>query len=308
MDIFKDHKKRSKESQIKRALVSSIQTRIQRAQSNMKWFASLFNQKTQEILEIDDLPDNIEINKIREHFENMNIYKRLDGIGFDSKLVIQINGHIAFFLKKCKYQKQQHMIQRLIKKGMLSQEEFANFTTSKHDFGEFLKAKDYESDNEDDHNISQSYTSYNTDEVHDTRSYFIGYYRGDKSRDDDSDSELEEFKAKLLKKPLEMEQYLESNISEFPRVVRVVRKIALGKRHLVAQVVTNEGNALFGMGSNQWGQLGRDPFRHPFFDQLMQMRIRCLSLKGSTEKSYELQQVECGEHHTIALFKEITNI
>jgi hypothetical protein len=36
--------------------------------------------------------------------------------------------------------------------------------------------------------------------VHDTRSYFIGYYRGPK-KDDSEDSEVEEFYKNLVKKP-----------------------------------------------------------------------------------------------------------
>lgn len=59
-----------------------------------------------------------------------------------------------------------------------------------HDFGEFLRAKDFDEDFEDSHNFSASYTSYNTDEVHDTRSYFIGYYRGPPKETEDDDAEL----------------------------------------------------------------------------------------------------------------------
>lgn len=115
-----------------------------------------------------------------------------------------------------------------------------------------------------------SYTSYNTDEVHDTRSYFIGYYRGPRKDDtDDEDSEVEEFYKNLVNKPEEAREHLESNIATFPDTVKSVSKVELGKEHVIAMVIEQSNEkCLYGIGSNQWGQLGRDPLRQPFVEKL----------------------------------------
>ena len=91
----------------------------------------------------------------------------------------------------------------MLKRGILKQEDLNGtpFAQERHDFGELLYANDYGSDKSDNHGSScDDYTDYSTDEVHDTRSYFIGYYRGPK-KDNSDDSETEEFYKSLLNKP-----------------------------------------------------------------------------------------------------------
>jgi len=46
-----------------------------------------------------------------------------------------------------------------------------------HNFGEFKNPRDYDSDKSSSSASSCGYTSYESDEVADTRSYFVGYYR-----------------------------------------------------------------------------------------------------------------------------------
>lgn len=121
----------------------------------------------------------------------MNLYKRNYDDPLKTHLVIQINGHICFYMKQQKYQKQQRILKKLLQRGMLTEEELENFNNElgfKHDFGEVLNVKKFEEHEEDYSNTeSGSDTSYSSDEVHDTRSFFIGYYRGPKKQKDDSE-------------------------------------------------------------------------------------------------------------------------
>lgn len=83
---------------------------------------------------------------------------------------------------------------------MIQEEDLKKFNNElgiRHEFGEVLNVQDYEEHEASECSDSDtgSDTSYSSDEVHDTRSYYIGYYRGPKRRKDDSDDsdELEEY-------------------------------------------------------------------------------------------------------------------
>ena len=101
----------------------------------------------------------------------------------------------------------------MLQKGVITEEELEGFNNElgiKHDFGEVLAVKDFE---DHEHGCSSSDTgsdtSYSSDEVHDTRSMFIGYYRGPKKKKEDSeDSEDMEEHFKMVKKPEEAHVYL----------------------------------------------------------------------------------------------------
>lgn len=124
---------------------------------------------------------------------------------------------------------------------MLTEEELYNFNNElgiKHSFGEVLDVRDFE-EHEDNCSSSDtgSDTSHSSDEVHDTRSFFIGYYRGPrKNREDSDDSEDYEEHFKMIKKPEEAHLYLQSNILMMPPNVEKVTQICLGKEHLLALV------------------------------------------------------------------------
>lgn len=105
-----------------------------------------------------------------------------------------------------------------------------------------MKAKDFDDEVNDSHAFTASYTSYNTDEVHDTRSFVIGYYRGPRKDDTDGeDSELEEFYKNLVDKPEEAKQHIESNIVAFPDTVKQVARVSVGREHFIAMVQETSG-------------------------------------------------------------------
>lgn len=91
-----------------------------------------------------------------------------------------------------------------------------------------------------------------------------------------------------------------------PKSVKIVKKISLGHEHLVA-LVEMEGflshpEAIWGMGSNLHGQLGKDPFRHDFIENLVQIRPKIIH-----NVKICISQIECGAHHTIFLARDLSN-
>ena len=128
-----------------------------------------------------------------------------------------------------------------------------------HSFGSFQEAHNI---NECDSHFTGSYTSYNTDEVHDTRSFIVGYYRGPSNKEDIEADELnsdeEQFYQELLDKPIEEQnKHLESNLISMPSNIHCVTKICLGKEHVILMTHdTNDQHSMYGFGSNYWGQLG----------------------------------------------------
>lgn len=77
----------------------------------------------------------------------------------------------------------------------------------------------------------------------------------------------------MIEEPQKAQMQLESNIVKMPSNVHVVRRIALGHEHLVALVelkgLVSHPEAMFGMGSNLYGQLGKDPFKNEFMETLV---------------------------------------
>ena len=77
----------------------------------------------------------------------------------------------------------------------------AKFKDQKHDFGEFINAKDYDSEMDNTHDFTASYTSFNTDEVEDTNNY-LGFYKNSKSKqDEDGDVLTDQLYKDLVNKP-----------------------------------------------------------------------------------------------------------
>jgi hypothetical protein len=64
------------------------------------------------------------------------------------------------------------------------------------------------------------------------------------------------------------------NMLLLPVEIKVVKHVAMGEGHLIA-LVTNQlnENALWGMGTTKWGQLGQDPQQELFFEQLIELDI-----------------------------------
>lgn len=206
------------------------------------------------------------------------------------------------------------MIERLIKKGLIEKADKENvqmimdaYYGTNHDFGGVIQQEDYESDgsNQKEKDIDTgSETDYSTDEVHDTRSLYIGYYRGPSGKEDsEDDSFLDHYQDLLINDPDKILQKLETNLFKVPESVRVVKKIALGHEHMIALVECEQFSqtyTCYGMGNNIWGQLGRDPFQKDFIDQLVHIRPRILG-----RKQYQVQQIECGSFHTLMLVEMV---
>lgn len=75
------------------------------------------------------------------------------------------------------------MVNKLIRKGYIKEND-PRFTTIKHNFGKALKSADFYRNSDDEHSCD-SQSSYDTDEVHDTRSFIVGYYRRPEKQDDE---------------------------------------------------------------------------------------------------------------------------
>jgi len=154
----------------------------------------------------------------------------------------------------------------MIKKGYIKPEEleqYNNVLGTGHAFMEMIDVEAYEKEKLE--GIKQdldtgSDTDYDSDEVHDTRSFVIGYYRKPHKHDDDCSSEdseeIEHFK-NMIQEPEKAQMHLETNILTMPKSVRMVKRIAIGHEHLVALVeldgVLSHPEAIFGMGSNLHG-------------------------------------------------------
>lgn len=109
------------------------------------------------------------------------IEQQLKNDGNKTELVIQLNGHIFMFLREYKYLKISRVCRKLVEKGLIKPEDIQlqEFRDDAHKFGELQKANDYDTDqNSVEKSEISDYTDYDSDEVHDTRSYVIGYYRG----------------------------------------------------------------------------------------------------------------------------------
>jgi hypothetical protein len=169
----------------------------------------------------------------------------------------------------------------MIKKGYIKPEELEKYNNALgtgHNFMEMIDVEAYEKEKLE--GVKQdldtgSDTDYDSDEVHDTRSFVIGYYRRPHKHDAECSSEdseeIEQFK-NMLEEPEKASVNLETNILSMPSNVQVVKRISMGHEHLIALVELNgiisPPEAMFGMGSNVHGQLGKDPFRHDFIETL----------------------------------------
>ena len=76
----------------------------------------------------------------------------------------------------------------------------------------------------------------------------------------------------------------------------------MGKEHLLLLVSERDGlfgtkTSLYGLGSNIWGQLLKDPFRYKCITKLRQVRPKALKKC----ESCEITDIACGKHHTIVL-------
>lgn len=82
--------------------------------------------------------------------------------------------------------------------------------------------------------------------------------------------------------------------------IKIVKHIAIGEGHMVA-LVQNEMNmnALWGMGTTKWGQLGLDPHDHVFYEHLIELNI-----KNANSVEHYPMQVDCGYSHTLILFEK----
>jgi hypothetical protein len=165
------------------------------------------------------------------------------------------------------------MIKKLVKQGFIKHDD-KRFLDLPHDYGQQIKASDYVNHHASDDDA----VSYSSDEVHDDRSFIIGYYRK-KPKSVEHDEELKQYYQKCIEKPEEVQEQLETNVSRFPSNIHNVLKIAVGQEHMIALV--NEDNqpnlSIYGMGSNCWGQLGKNPFKHAFVENMHKITLRILS-------------------------------
>ena len=106
------------------------------------------------------------------------------------------------------------LIKRSISKGLLGRDEYDDnyyqiiMALDKHDYGDILTKEQYvnkDLDSSDDgrRGSELDYSSYSTDDVPDTRSLVIGYYRHPKKADTEEDSDFDEQLKQIKNRPEE---------------------------------------------------------------------------------------------------------
>lgn len=129
-------------------------------------------------------------------------------------------------------------------------------------------------------------------------------YGSGKDHESDDDINLEEFYEELLNQPEAANEYIFTNIFKMPASVKSVRKVAVGHEHVVilAEDPDSLSPKLYGLGSNEWGQLGKNQFKTSFIERIVEIKPYCL--REDVSKSIRYVQVECGSSHTLIMVEE----
>jgi hypothetical protein len=92
---------------------------------------------------------------------------------------------------------------------------------------------------------------------------------------------------------------LASNLLVLPKSIRTVGHVALGESHLIALCTTvKQHKVLYGMGTNKWGQLGKDPYEKTFYENLTLLEIEAVAELINPEPL----KIDCGFNHTLILY------